>query len=199
MGLRSSTRRPSGDMIRSMRMRICSSDSNGLPIGLSTPPRSMKVDVQPLTMISVTSSSSSNDCKGPSPTTSSSTSEITRSRSRTPRSIVVSALMTASRAGRNSTRACSTSGTLTIRATSANPTRSIIRRMICTLMARGTESGESVTHDARPRCGPSARALPPPAWTRAIRCIKLIVHHRSFCATATGTSSRASLPVATRP
>ena len=105
MGLRSSIRRPSGEIMRSISTRICSSSSNACSMGYKTPPRSKKAERQPLIMISVTVSSSMSGCNGPKPTTSSKISSMMVSRSGVARSVDSSTLSAASTAGRNSERA----------------------------------------------------------------------------------------------
>ena len=105
MGLRSSIRRPSGEMMRSMSTRICSSSSNACSMGYKTPLRSKKAERQPLIMISVTVSSSMSGCSGPRPTTSSRISSMMVSRSGVAKSVGSSTLSAASTAGRSSERA----------------------------------------------------------------------------------------------
>ena len=123
-------------MMRSMMMRICSSLSNRFGSGCSVPPRSKNAEMQPFTMISVTVSSSSSGWSGPKPTTSSSTSSTIFARVRESMSSGPCVLTTASITGRSSSRERAASGAFAMRATSANPTRSIISRFAVRFAAR---------------------------------------------------------------
>ena len=79
----SSTRRPNGPTMRSIRCRTDSSPSNSPSGALSMrPPRSTYTSSDPLTMTSVTSGSLSRNSIGPNPTTSSETSLTMRVSSR---------------------------------------------------------------------------------------------------------------------
>ena len=79
----SSTRRPKGPTMRSIRCKTASSPSNRPSGALSMrPPRSTYTSSGPLTMTSVTSGSCSRNSIGPNPTTSSETSFTMRVSSR---------------------------------------------------------------------------------------------------------------------
>ncbi len=65
MGDDSSIRRPTRETMRSMTWRTCASERNALSVSISLPSRSMKIASVPLTMTSVTVSSSRNRCMGP--------------------------------------------------------------------------------------------------------------------------------------
>ena len=79
----SSTRRPKGPTMRSIRWTTASSPSNRPSPALSIRPfRSTYTSSGPFTMTSVTSGSFSRNSMGPNPTTSSETSFTTRARSR---------------------------------------------------------------------------------------------------------------------
>ena len=67
IGLALSRRRPRGASMRSMIMRICSSDSNTACAACRRPCFSKKRPRVPLTTTSLTSSSSRSSCKGPRP------------------------------------------------------------------------------------------------------------------------------------
>ena len=135
-GLRSSRRRPSGATMRSIRMRICSSLSNRLSMGYSTPRRSKKAERHPLTMISLTVSSSSRGWSGPNPTISSMTPSITRPRRARSNSKRPCAFTIASTAGRSSARERSGSSPPTMRTISSKPTRAMASRLTALTSAR---------------------------------------------------------------
>ena len=183
MGLRSSTRRPNGEMMRSRSTRICSSDSNSLPSATSVPRRSINVWSRPLTMISVTASSSKYGCSGPRPTTSSKTSAMICSRSSIVTSRRSSALTTASSAGLNSRRPRSTSPAFTMRATSEKPTRSIIKRMMRTRSGRGDDARSDATTSLATTCTDTPGAVERSSPTASMRRNKLISHHSPSCPT----------------
>ena len=81
IGLASSTRRPSGDRMRSMTCSRCAESANRAGAGSMRPHRSTNTASGPLTMTSVTSGSRRSGSSGPNPSVSSTTACTTARRS----------------------------------------------------------------------------------------------------------------------
>ena len=172
--------------MRSMRIRICSSSSKSLPMACSVPACSKYVNMHPLTIISVTVSSSMRGWSGPSPTTSSKTSTTTSSRSSWLSSPVSRALITASTAGRSSSRECLVSESRAKRATSANPTRSSMSRFASRTMAR--RERDALPRGAWPRPPESSWSLL--FLTRSNRSKTLTRPHRASSKATAGEAAQ---------